>query len=259
MPTEPMPTEPMPTGPTSTGPVTTTTTATAAATSEHAPTRSRTVSKPRRKTMLLAVVAILVIAVPAAAQTAFRDVGSEYVHADGVQKMRQAGITAGCGDGRDYCPNDGVTRGAMASFLSRSGAQGYGATNATTFAGGSGNVNGVPVTLDVAGAGESGRQQVVLSGSVTVAAEGEVAGCPCEVEAYIYRARGEVVGPRSFATLDSTSTISIPVDWATRIDAGRTEQYRVAVFIDGTEQTSGLRADGTLNAVTAPFGSVAGG
>jgi hypothetical protein len=223
-------------------------------------TGSRTVSTPRRKTVLLAVVAILALAVPAAAQTAFRDVGSNYVHAEGVQKMRQAGITAGCGDGRDYCPNDAVTRGAMASFLSRGGGQGYGATNATTFAAGTGNVNGVPVTLDVTGAGESGgRQQVVLSGSVSVAASGDVTGCPCEVEAYIYRARGSVVGPRSFATLDPSSTISMPVDWATRIDSGRTEQYRIAVFIDGTQQTSGLRADATLNAVTAPFGRVAGG
>lgn len=253
-----MPTEPT-TRPTAPGPGTDELTTTETATSEHTPTGSRTVSKPRRKTILLAVVAILAVAVPAAAQSSFRDVGSSYVHAEGIQKMRQAGITAGCGDGRDYCPNDAVTRGAMASFLSRSGAQGYGATNATTFAAGSGNVNGVPVTLDVDGAGESGRQQVVLSGSVTVAASGDVSGCPCEVEAYIYRARGEVVGPRSFATLEPSSTVSIPVDWATRIDAGRTEQYRIAVFIDGTQQTSGLRADGTLNAVTAPFGRVAGG
>jgi hypothetical protein len=229
-------------------------------TTERPSTGSRTVSKPRRKTLLLAIVALLAIAVPAAAQTAFRDVRSSYVHAGGIQQMREAGITAGCGDGRDYCPTDPVTRGAMASFLTRGGAQAYGATNATTFAAGSGNVNGVPVTLDVTGVGQSGgRQNVSLSGSVTVAASGAVTGCPCEVEAYIYRARGSVVGPRSFATLDGSSTVSLPVDWATRIESGRTEQYRIAVFVNGTTQTSGLRGDGTLNAVTAPFGRVAGG
>jgi hypothetical protein len=221
---------------------------------------SRTVPKPRKKTVLLAVVALLAIAVPAAAQTGFRDVSPNYVHSGGVQAMREAGITAGCRDGRDYCPNDAVTRGAMASFLTRGGAQAYGATNATTFAAGAGNVNGVPVTLDVTGAGESGgRQNVSLSGSVTVTASGNVTGCPCEVEAYIYRARGSVVGPRSFATLQPSSTVALPVDWATRIDSGRTEQYRIAVFVNGTTQTSGLRGDATLNAVTAPFGRVAGG
>ncbi|WP_169786918.1 S-layer homology domain-containing protein [Nitriliruptor alkaliphilus] len=221
--------------------------------------------KPRRKTVLLAVIAMLAIAVPAAAQSGgFRDVGSGYVHAKAVDQMRSAGITVGCGDGSRYCPNDPVTRGAMASFLTRGGAQGYGANNATTLAAGSGNVNGVPVTLDVTGAGESGgRQQIVLQGSVTVTASQELDGCePCEVEAYIYRARGSVVGPRSFASLDTSgggATVSLPVDWATRIDSARTEQYRIAVFVDGTTATAGLRADGTLNAVTAPFGRSSSG
>jgi hypothetical protein len=237
------------------------TTAPIAEPTDHPMTGSRTVNQPRRrKTIVLVVVALLAIAVPAAAQTAFRDVPARYVHSDAIQKMRAAGITAGCGDGTRYCPNDAVTRGAMASFLARGGAQAYGATNATTFAGGSGNVNGVPVTLDVTGAGERpGRQQVVLQGQATVTASGAVAGCPCEVEAYIYRARGSVVGPRSFATLTPSSTVAIPVHWATRIDAGSTEQYRIAVFVNGTTQTSGLRADATLNAVTAPFGRVSGG
>lgn len=230
---------------------------------DHPMTGSRTVRKPRRKTVLLTVVVMLAIAVPAVAQTGgFRDVGGEYVHAKAVDQMRSAGITVGCGDGTRYCPTDPVTRGAMASFLTRSGAQGYGANNATTLAAGTGNVNGVPVTLDVTGAGESGgRQQVVLQGSVTVTANASGATvCPCEVEAYIYRARGSVVGPRSFATLAGPgSSVSLPVDWATRIDSARTEQYRIAVFVNGTTATAGLRADGALNAVTAPFGRSSSG
>lgn len=238
---------------------------TTAETSDHP--GSRTVTMPRRKTVLLAVVALLAIAVPAAAQSGFRDVPSRYVHSEPISRMRGAGITVGCGDGTRYCPNDAVTRGAMASFLTRGGAQGYGADSATTLAAGGDdaapNVNGVPVTLDVTGAGESGgRQQIVLQGSVTVTAAEAVVGCPCEVEAYIYRARGSVVGPRTFATLDAgegPATVALPVDWATRIDSTRTEQYRIAVFVDGTPQTAGLRVDGTLNAVTAPFGRSASG
>lgn len=230
------------------------------------PTRSLTVPKPRRKFVVLAVVALLAIAVPAAAQTAFRDVPSSYVHSQAIGQMRQAGITIGCGDGRDYCPNNVVTRGAMASFIARGGAQAYANRSATTLAAGSGNVNGVPVTVDVTGAGESGgRQQVVLQGSVTVHRNGAVSGCPCEVQAFIYRARGNVEGPSSWAVLgelpatgSGVSSISLPVTWATTIDAGRTEQYRVAVFVDGTAQ-SGVNADGALTAVTAPFGRVAGG
>jgi hypothetical protein len=228
----------------------------------------RTMTKPRRhRTALLAVVALLAIAIPAAAQTAgFRDVSPRYVHAPGIEDLVEAGITKGCATGR-YCPNDPVTRGAMASFLTRAGAQAYGAASATTLAAGTGNVNGVPVTLDVTSAGESGgTQHAALHGSVTVTVTADQANTdctttPCEVEAYIYRARGEVVGPRSFATVggDAGSSISLSVGWATTIATARTEQYRIAVFIDGTEQAAGYHVQGTLNAVTAPFGDVAGG
>jgi hypothetical protein len=227
------------------------------------PTGSATVPKPRRNTVILAVVALLAIAVPAAAQSAFRDVPQRYVHSQAIGQMRQAGITNGCGDGTNYCPNDVVTRGAMASFLARGGSQAYADRSTTSLAAGTGNVNGVPVTVDVTGAGESGgRQQVVLQGSVTVHAEGAVSGCPCEVQAYVYRARGSVEGPSSWAVLgdapaagSGVSSIAIPVTWATTIDSGRTEQFRVAVFVDGTTQT-GVNAEATLTAVTAPFGQV---
>jgi hypothetical protein len=227
------------------------------------PTGSPTVPKPRRKTVILAVVALLAIAVPAAAQTAFRDVPQRYVHSQAIGQVRQAGITAGCGDGSNYCPNDVVTRGAMASFLARGGSRAHADRSTTSLTAGSGNVNGVPVTVDVTGPGERpGRQNVVLQGSVTVHATGAVSGCPCEVQAYVYRARGNVEGPSSWAVLGAApatgsgvSSISIPVTWATTIDSGSTEQFRVAVFVDGTTQ-SGVNAEATLTAVTAPFGQV---
>ena len=41
------------------------------------------------------------------------------VHADSIQAIRQAGFTVGCGDGTRFCPDDVVTRGAMATFLLR--------------------------------------------------------------------------------------------------------------------------------------------
>lgn len=227
---------------------------------DHPTMGSRTMTKPRRnRTVLLALVALLAIAIPAAAQTgAFRDVSPRYVHAPGIADLVEAGITKGCASGR-YCPNDPVTRGAMASFLTRAGAQAYGAANATTLTAGSGNVNGVPVTLDVTSAGEpGGTQHVALHGSVTITDDQGNVDCgdtPCEVEAYIYRARGEVVGPRSFATLgEGPGSVSLSVGWATTMATARTEQYRIAVFIDGTQRTAGYHVQGNLNAVTAPFG-----
>ena len=41
------------------------------------------------------------------------------VHAEGIQAIWDAKITVGCGDGTRFCPNDPVTRGAMATFLLR--------------------------------------------------------------------------------------------------------------------------------------------
>lgn len=228
---------------------------------DHLTRGKRTMTKPRRNRItLLAVVVLLAIAIPAAAQTGgFRDVAPRYVHAPGIEELVDAGITKGCGDGSRYCPTDPVTRGAMASFLSRSGAQAYGGTSATTLLAGTGNVNGVPVTLDVTAAGEKGgTQHAVLHGSVTVTADEANTDCPCEVEAYIYRARGSVVGPRSFATLggEEGASVSLSVGWATTMATAATEQYRIAVFIDGTQRPAGYHVQGTLNAVTAPFGTV---
>ena len=117
--------------------------------------------------------------------------------------------------------------------------------------------------MDVTGAGESGgRQNVVLQGSVTVHHDGALAACPCEVEAFVYRARGNVQGPSSWSVLSGeaasgsgVASVSLPVTWAATIDAGRREEYRIAVFVEGTT-AGGLRAEGSLTAVTAPFGRV---
>ena len=37
---------------------------------------------------------------------------------DGINKLADAGISLGCG-GDNFCPNDWVTRGQMASFMAR--------------------------------------------------------------------------------------------------------------------------------------------
>jgi hypothetical protein len=220
--------------------------------------------RPRRRAVIVVAVLLVVgAAVPAVAQTVFRDVSPGYVHAGAIERMRVAGITLGCIAGPDrFCPLDNVTRAQMASFMSRSGTTAASDRSATTLTAGSGNVNGVAVTVDVRGPGESGgRQNVVLSGNVTVHHDGALTDCPCEVQAFVYRARDERQGPSSWTELSGevsgsgSTSVSVPVDWAVAIDSGRNEQFRLAVFVDGTT-ASGLRAEGTLSAVTAPFGSV---
>ena len=57
---------------------------------------------------------------PAAADPpAFTDVPMNAWYAQSVASLAASGITAGCGDGTRFCPNDDVTRGQMAAFLHR--------------------------------------------------------------------------------------------------------------------------------------------
>jgi hypothetical protein len=218
---------------------------------------------PRRRILVLTFLAVLAVAIPASAQTTFSDVSSGNVHRTQIGQVADAGISDGCGGGR-YCPQRALQRDQMASFFTRGAGHAVSDDSVTTLVPGDGDVNGVPVSVDVTGPGVSGgSQQVVLQGSVSVYADGAVDGCPCEVEAFIYRARGELQGPTSWSVLagdpasSGASSVSVPVTWATTIDSGRAEEYRVAVFVDGTQQSS-LRAEGTLTAVTAPFGNVPG-
>jgi hypothetical protein len=69
--------------------------------------------------LLLAGVAVLAGAVGAIAADRFGDVVSGHPHADGIGWVADAGVTAGCGDGSNFCPNDGVTRAQMATFMHR--------------------------------------------------------------------------------------------------------------------------------------------
>ena len=47
----------------------------------------------------------------------FGDVPQDAWYAADVAKLAASGITAGCGDGTNYCPGDSVTRAQMAVFL----------------------------------------------------------------------------------------------------------------------------------------------
>ena len=52
------------------------------------------------------------------ADTSFDDVGSDFIHADAIERLATAGIVQGRGDGT-FAPTAGVTRAQMASFLRR--------------------------------------------------------------------------------------------------------------------------------------------
>lgn len=76
-----------------------------------------TISK--RSALIIAVAMLLVIPGVASATHIFTDVADGSTHAPGIEWVANAGVTAGCGDGSTYCPNDAVNRAQMATFMYR--------------------------------------------------------------------------------------------------------------------------------------------
>ena len=73
-----------------------------------------------RKTMAVWIVRALDGQNPAQiADSRFSDVAATSFHAPFIERMFELGVTAGCGDGTVFCPDDTVTRAQMAVFLTR--------------------------------------------------------------------------------------------------------------------------------------------
>ena len=56
---------------------------------------------------------------PPVTNSQFGDVPAGAWYSRHVHALRQTGITKGCGNGQDFCPNQQVTRAQMAVFLQR--------------------------------------------------------------------------------------------------------------------------------------------
>ena len=88
------------------------------ATTHQAPTRGRWFA-PRRKRVAAVLLALAAVAIPAAwASDRFTDVPDSHLAHDEISTIARAGITRGCSPTR-FCPDDPVTRQAMALFLAR--------------------------------------------------------------------------------------------------------------------------------------------
>ncbi|MFP3915557.1 MAG: S-layer homology domain-containing protein [Actinomycetota bacterium] len=71
--------------------------------------------------VLVAVAAVGVLAGPATASDLFEDVPSGDTFHDDITWLAESGITRGCNppDNTRFCPDEAVTRGQMAAFLTR--------------------------------------------------------------------------------------------------------------------------------------------
>ena len=55
----------------------------------------------------------------AASAPTFGDVPETHPFSRFIEALAASGITGGCGDGSNYCPNAPLTRGQMAVFLAK--------------------------------------------------------------------------------------------------------------------------------------------
>ena len=73
-----------------------------------------------RATMAVWTVRVVDEADPApVSSTRFADVDATHAHAAFMERLAALGVTQGCGDGTNFCPDSAVTRAEMAVFLSR--------------------------------------------------------------------------------------------------------------------------------------------
>lgn len=220
-----------------------------------APTRTR------NRLLVLCSLAAIAIAAPASAADRFEDVGVNSTHRTAIGEVADAGVTAGCSDTR-FCPDDAVTRGQMASFLTRAGTRSAFGTDVTELSAANGHDGVAASTTVTSSTATGGSSAVTLNGSVTLYADttegGNVAACPCEIEAFVYRDGDDAQGlsgwdqlPGTFAS-SGRATTSLPVTWMTTIPSGTSETFRIAVFINDASPT-GVLAEGALTALVSPF------
>ncbi len=126
-------------------------------------------------TILSAVAALASAPAFSAACAGFTDVDSaNTTYCSAVTYLKDKGITLGCGDGSNYCPNDYVTRLQMALFLQRAGKGGPHNTlgDYTTSIGG-GDFNAVSAQYGTIGGGAaneaSGELAAIGGGTQNVA------------------------------------------------------------------------------------------
>ena len=210
--------------------------------------------RSRTRLLVLATIAAVVVVAPAAASDRYDDIAASSPHAAAIGELADAGITLGCEPGR-FCPREPLPREQMASFLSRAASRASSETNVAELSAATG-YDGVPASVEVRATGvPGGTGAVTLTGVVSLTTEGNVSSCPCEVEAFVFRASDDAQGPSSWTQLpgdrsgSGRTVTSVPVQWTVPIPSGSTETYRIAVFLNDGRPT-GVQAQGSLTAIT---------
>lgn len=209
-------------------------------------------ARPRRRRTRLVVGALLAIVafgVPVGvfANHQFTDVPTSNTFHGSIDKIKTAGITAGC-SATKYCPNDPVTRGQMAAFLTRAATRG-------------GSFSASGVAIDETGA-------LVVSGDIVTPGSGFLyvtvdamaytdadTGCPCEIDLWL-EADGEdafsyFFGQTLYSGDPETAYAAVGNNFVFPIEGSGL--HNVDVYMSRYSGTAAINADAMVSILWVPF------
>jgi hypothetical protein len=220
---------------------------------------------PRNRFARVLIVAAFTLSLPMTALAAhqFTDVGNNHTFHTDIDRVADAGITAGCGP-TTYCPDASVTRGQMAAFLSRTGSRAARSTAAVDLTSIETALSLTSLTIR-AGNISGGTGFLMVTGSVQ--ALGNEDTCPCTLGVRLL-VDGSAAG-NNFINTTITNTASpvfiIPVrygnaanTWVFPVSTGANHTVTLQAYWQPVAAANGANLRGNLTAVFVPFGSQGG-
>ena len=173
----------------------------------------------------------------------FSDVDDGAFYHDAVSNVAGAGVTAGCGSGTTFCPEDEVTRGQMATFLGRGLGRVAYAVNETPVVLGGGGVAVVSTVIEPGGA-VAGTNMVSVTGTATVT-------CAAACTVGLALTDGTAASPTAMESLDAAGTLNVGLTWADEATTPGEATYSITAATIGGD---GVTAVGDIAAVSLAFG-----
>jgi hypothetical protein len=215
----------------------------------------------RRRWLIAAAVAALVVPTAAFANHQFTDVPTSHTFHGDISDAKNAGLTSGCSP-TTFCPDANLTRAQMTAFLNRGlGRVAQGALAASLSTGTAAPMGTVTIK---AGNVTGGTALVFVSASINLYTI--TAGCPCEMRVDLLDASSSALASYVLADLpaipsgDSDSDVSLSIQGYATVPTGVDQTFTVRA--QRTLGTATLLPYGTVNAIYLPFdanGDAAGG
>ena len=204
----------------------------------------------RRTTVRGIILGLAIASVPmlALATHSFSDVPDNAFYHDSVSNVAGAGLTAGCGSGTTFCPEDEVTRGQMATFLGRGlGRLAYATGSADIDAGG-GNDVVVATASIVPGGAVAGRTNMIkVDGMATVSCD-----AACTVELAL--TEGTNTSRTILVILDAAGTEHVALTWAVEVTTASPAEAVDLNLEANSVSAAQISANGDITALFVPFG-----